>query len=129
MLSLVLFLGLGPALTGTKQNDSSAPLGTDKQELSLKTMGNGRVLGRMAAFRIHEDPDGREALIWYGEFKSTKEAERATEQWLRGCKITSNKPTKDQAGQVIGDLVTALRRDVKSGKEEFVLVRTYGLKY
>lgn len=129
MLSIVLLLCLGLPGMGTQQEDSSPHAVSDKQELVVKTTGNGRMLGRTAAFRIYEAPDGREALVWYGGFRSETEAESATKKWLVGLKITSNNQTKDQSGRVTGDLVTALREDFKSGKKEFLLIRTYGLSY
>jgi hypothetical protein len=101
----------------------------DKQELVVKTSGNGHVLGRTAAFRIYGAPDGRDALVWYGRFRSEKEVNSATKKWIVGFKIASNNQTNDRRGRVSGNLVTALKEDVQSGKKEFLLIRTYGLNY
>ena len=110
LLLLLLCLGSTCSSTRTHQHGPSGSEAPDKRELELKITGNGHMLGRMTPFRIYQAPDGQEAMVWYGGFKSQSEAERATKQWLRGCKITSEKQTTDKNNQVIGNLLTALMK-------------------
>lgn len=129
LISVLLCLGSVHAAARMHRQDSSEHPAPGKQDLQVKIRGNGHMIGRMTSFRIYQASDGNEAMVWYGGFKSQSEAQRATKQWLRGCKITGEKQTTDKNDRVIGNLVTALRRDLKSGKKNFVLVRTYGLRY
>jgi hypothetical protein len=92
--TLLLFITLHDApsiLAQEKPSKNSQP--TSEQSLELKTIGNGRVLGRDAAFRTYAAPDGTEALVWYGEFRSEQEARRTTKQWLKAHKITGKERT------------------------------------
>lgn len=100
----------------------------DEQHLILKTIGNGRMLGRVAAFRIYSAADETEASVWYGALKSNEEAKRVSKEWLKGYKITSKNEARDQSGRVIGKRIVAQRKGSKS-ENEFLVIRRYGLDY
>ena len=96
------------------------------QNLELKLVGDGEMLGRHAAFRTYTASDGTEALVWYGKFKSEREAMHATKQWLKGYKVKSKIDAKDPSGRVIGSRIAA---DPKESGKVFVVIAKRGLNY
>jgi hypothetical protein len=92
----------------------------------LKTIGNGHMFGRRAAFRTYATTDGTEALVWYGTLQSEQEVKDSTERWLKSYTVTSNEPAKDPNGKVIGDRIIA---SPKQAGNAFVVIRRYGLNY
>jgi hypothetical protein len=124
VLLLMSFRIAPPSLAQKEQ--SSNPQMDSALSLEIKTMGNGRVLGRDAAFRTYATPDGSEGLVWYGEFQSEEEAKRTTQQWLEAHKVTSREQIKDPAGQIVGIRIVAAP---KNASKSFIVIRRHGLDY
>ncbi len=124
LLFLISLFGASSILPHEAQSNNPQP--NTAQALELKTIGNGWVLGRGAAFRTYAARDGTEALVWYGEFRSEEEAKSTTKQWLEEHKITGEERIKDPDGQVVGNRIIAAPKH--SGKG-FIVIRRHGLNY
>ena len=127
VITLLLFATLrGTALlfAQTKPATNSPP--NADQSLKMKTIGEGYMFGRHAAFRTYETSDHTEALVWYGEFRSEEESNLATKLSLEEHKITSTENVKDLNGHVIGDRIVAAPKDEKKA---FMVIRRQGPNY
>ena len=131
MKQVVITLLLLATLPGYRLLPAQAKLSTNSpqngdQNLTMKMIGDGYMLGRPASFRTYETPDHTEALVWHGEFRSEEESNLATKLWLEERKITSTENVKDWNGNVIGDRIVAAPKDEKKA---FMVIRRQGPNY
>lgn len=127
VITLLLFAALRghtPLFAQAKLSANSPP--NADQSLKIKTIGEGYMFGRHAAFRTYETSDHTEALEWYGEFRSEEESNLATKLSLEQHKITSTENVKDLNGHVIGDRIVAAPKDQKKA---FMVIRRQGPNY
>ena len=126
----MLFFSLVPAPPALAQDKAANPAATKppERQLVLKTIGNGRMLGRRAAFRIYEAPDGTQTWVWYGRFASDEQAKNAIEEWVKPYKLIRRDQARDPSGEIIGERII-----VSAGKEgddaEYRIVRRDILNY
>ena len=85
-------------------------------------------MGRRAAFRIYEAPDGTQTWVWYGRFASDEQAKNAIEEWVKPYKLIRRDQARDPSGEIIGERII-----VSAGKEgddaEYRIVRRDILNY
>ncbi len=127
----LLFVGLfaGPS-SATQNQDVSGQEGKQKATtLELKTTGQVVTsTGRRGIFRVYTSPDGTTGVVEYARFGSSSEAKRQIKDWRKLAQETkSEKLEKDDLGKVIGNRITATRKDPETGRQEFLIIKRNGL--